>query len=797
MSNFSPERDESSSSVSPSPRSGSSPLSVGVPNTGSTNLGSAGGGVDGRQGDPPRPTSAGTRLPSEVINRDGRSPNFLALPTSLASGRSVSFDIPRPPSKKYEKRSRRGSFETNLVDVPEHRSHYQMTNTPSPNLSGTGWPPTTNLLLQAPKIEGLPDFGESIDPNVYKYIRPAGQPPVYEVPNLAPDGTSTAPSRSSIPPKPPNYHEATNSPVLTPANISPTILPPKRVALLRLSSLPPPAFTMNDEDGSVRLSPTPIGRHFPTDLRPLPPTSIARRSSSPAPSLMSNASHVRLRSVPALAIDGTDDGGGDGSGDDEDDNDDDHVPITSSPASEDEDDDAATEREEISSAYVSANSSPGLSTPSCFVDEVKTPVLKHPHDYFSIHPTRSDSVNWVPSGSNSIRASLTPKERPAVLYHKASKSMVNLLSVQRRDLSIIDEETKGKGRATNSVSSVVAAETNVLPDGSRIQRRRSLPTFTEATEPPPYPSLEIPGKFVPKVFPRDEEGKERLPAYSNDILLAAVLPRKLEFSSPGVQSRDRKWRRVLCVLEGTAFRVLEPPTSGVGIGAVGRWWERKVGVGDLTSDAPLPKKMRTAIPVSQKIDRDLDGDEDWMTVGPTSSIVASEREIVSPAKKSKLHPSGFLYRSGNTSGTSSRRQSGETSREELRNNFSISTSRPSTSSTITNNNTGRPSISSYRRAASPIPTKSAQPENVPYPRNCQPLRVYTLQHAESGLASDYLKRKNVIRVRMEGEQFLLQAPSVQAVVDWIEVCVLDCVPNGSLPQMLTAVSIRVSRLRPG
>lgn len=48
-------------------------------------------------------------------------------------------------------------------------------------------------------------------------------------------------------------------------------------------------------------------------------------------------------------------------------------------------------------------------------------------------------------------------------------------------------------------------------------------------------------------------------------------------------------------------------------------------------------------------------------------------------------------------------------------------------------------------------------------------RLYTLQRAESGLASDYFKRKNVIRIRMEGEQFLLQAPSVPAVVEWIEV----------------------------
>ncbi|KAI0029124.1 hypothetical protein K488DRAFT_30567, partial [Vararia minispora EC-137] len=54
----------------------------------------------------------------------------------------------------------------------------------------------------------------------------------------------------------------------------------------------------------------------------------------------------------------------------------------------------------------------------------------------------------------------------------------------------------------------------------------------------------------------------------------------------------------------------------------------------------------------------------------------------------------------------------------------------------------------------------------PEPRDLT--RQYTLQHAESGLASDYHKRRNVIRCRMEGEQFLLQAVDVQGVVDWIE-----------------------------
>ncbi|KAF8068790.1 hypothetical protein FPV67DRAFT_1489733 [Lyophyllum atratum] len=43
-----------------------------------------------------------------------------------------------------------------------------------------------------------------------------------------------------------------------------------------------------------------------------------------------------------------------------------------------------------------------------------------------------------------------------------------------------------------------------------------------------------------------------------------------------------------------------------------------------------------------------------------------------------------------------------------------------------------------------------------------------MQNAESGLGNDYVKRKNVIRVRVEGEQFLLQARDVGDVVKWIE-----------------------------
>jgi len=57
---------------------------------------------------------------------------------------------------------------------------------------------------------------------------------------------------------------------------------------------------------------------------------------------------------------------------------------------------------------------------------------------------------------------------------------------------------------------------------------------------------------------------------------------------------------------------------------------------------------------------------------------------------------------------------------------------------------------------------------IPLPQDQDLLHTYALANAESGLGSDYLKRRNVIRVRMEGQQFLLQARDVASVVDWIE-----------------------------
>ena len=55
-----------------------------------------------------------------------------------------------------------------------------------------------------------------------------------------------------------------------------------------------------------------------------------------------------------------------------------------------------------------------------------------------------------------------------------------------------------------------------------------------------------------------------------------------------------------------------------------------------------------------------------------------------------------------------------------------------------------------------------------------PHREYTLQYAEAGIASDYVKKKYVLRVRIEGEQFLMQCSDEEERDAWVE-----CIQAGS------------------
>jgi hypothetical protein len=56
---------------------------------------------------------------------------------------------------------------------------------------------------------------------------------------------------------------------------------------------------------------------------------------------------------------------------------------------------------------------------------------------------------------------------------------------------------------------------------------------------------------------------------------------------------------------------------------------------------------------------------------------------------------------------------------------------------------------------------------MPFAHNMM-VHKYTLQGAESGLAADYKKRLHCVRVRAEGQQFMLQTETARQCVQWIE-----------------------------
>ncbi|KAG2142451.1 hypothetical protein DEU56DRAFT_694109, partial [Suillus clintonianus] len=173
------------------------------------------------------------------------------------------------------------------------------------------------------------------------------------------------------------------------------------------------------------------------------------------------------------------------------------------------------------------------------------------------------------------------------LYRAPSHSMIDL-SVSRKDLRL--KRIKSRDTVHSNVHSI--SENTIESNESdntdhlmgKLLRRTSMPTFTSASDPPPYPSFDPrPPKSAPPIMSHEDEGRERLPPYSNSLYITAIMPRKMEFSSPGIQAKDRKWKRVFCELEGTTLRVYKCPPGASGAGIIGEWWERRVGVGDLTS----------------------------------------------------------------------------------------------------------------------------------------------------------------------------------------------------------------------
>ncbi|KAH9979730.1 hypothetical protein BJV74DRAFT_119483 [Russula compacta] len=433
-----------------------------------------------------------------------------------------------------------------------------------------------------------------------------------------------------------------------------------------------------------------------------------------------------------------------------------------------------------------------------------TPLLTSRH--FSTARTSAWGTPALPTSSRRVLPTpTTPTFNPrSSVYHQASRSMSDMTEILRNQ----HRHRRWPLRHPRvlyvilSPKSIVRLWTrrswrpNLGHPSAGVSRCQLLDLLLHTT----YPQFRF-GERGPTIQPRDEEGSERLPQYTNDIYLRAIMPRKMEFSAPGVQARDRKWRRTLCILEGTVFRVYKCPSAATGKSLIGNLWEKTVGVGDIAASPAQTTVPSAGAKKENEHEREvkptkLDGADStsarspWSPTSPSPSALSqppNEQGVqftVSPTR-SRLLPPNFRRRNraSNDGPSTSRLESGG------RRSFSAPLQVTQDSNTSSRHSTFLPASTSQPNPNSPservvpalgsprglrTPRLKRRPlwlddPDVPLPQEQDLLHAYALHNAESGVGSDYVKRRHVIRVRMEGQQFLLQARDVASVVDWIEV----------------------------
>ncbi|KAI9742792.1 MAG: hypothetical protein M1818_003521 [Claussenomyces sp. TS43310] len=94
------------------------------------------------------------------------------------------------------------------------------------------------------------------------------------------------------------------------------------------------------------------------------------------------------------------------------------------------------------------------------------------------------------------------------------------------------------------------------------------------------------------------------------------------------------------------------------------------------------------------------------------------------------------------------------------------------------------------------------PDLPPYVKPGMLLRTYSLQYAEVGMAADYTKRRYVIRVRAETDQFLLSCIEIETFLLWLESlsAAIDLAPpleERKIPIDTSMPRTRRRRLQPG
>jgi hypothetical protein len=294
---------------------------------------------------------------------------------------------------------------------------------------------------------------------------------------------------------------------------------------------------------------------------------------------------------------------------------------------------------------------------------------------------------------------------------------------------------------------------NTSPQRS-MQRRQSMPEMR--IDPPLYQiddDFNIQYREGQLPTAREDEGREALPSYTCDVHIEGYVPRKMEFTKPGLQAKDRRWKRQYVILHGTSVKVYK-------------------------SD---PRVKAVA------------GEEPPPTPGahtskhrPSFSSTTSKASSVTKQNNHPHHRMAQAQRARAPTESSISSASSMESEKALMWNQAVQDAiakkkyDPDMPVHVHLQEEDEHGLASLQHAPSALLAKASE-------NRC--IRHYTLQGeifaglycsarraneicptkgAESGLAADYLKRRHVVRVRAEGEQFLVQCKDDRAVIDWIE-----------------------------
>lgn len=223
--------------------------------------------------------------------------------------------------------------------------------------------------------------------------------------------------------------------------------------------------------------------------------------------------------------------------------------------------------------------------------------------------------------------------------------------------------------------------------------------------PPSYDTLAPGGCPKFPVSVSDEPASEHLPSYTPSVYKIAIVSRKIEWLTPYEASPSRLWKHIILELNLTQLNFYAVPTT-------------------------LENHLLSFRPTTQSPERTFNPQEE-LEVSKFNSIHTSESDLQFLKYCQRL---GLLNHPISTS--------------EL-----LESSDDLINSVINNNN--------------PTPlTAKDHSKIIKLSRHKKLVRSFSLQHAKLGLAADYKKRCNVLRIRVESEQILLNFPTTRDLIEW-------------------------------